>query len=458
MAATLALDTLQFSTDLSLPSPVWDQKPIATEQSNLCQNFECCGIQLESLQDLMKHYDECHVAIAQEDRLQSYEPNDELQEKSQEWSGNHVTLQEDNMAMNISSIERKMSVINFGTSTPDSNTNSKSQKRERLPSFSFPPKKTRPDDNSPSNFLLSMNTQLQTADSISNYAPFGFMNPSIDMFQNNTNFFYQPPQHQPSMSHEQEHQQQQQKQEQEQVQHGIQQKKTSHGYDEPLHLQAPVPSHSALHQQSRIQAMHASFLPTRSLTPSTFESMIDSQFRTATPPPRPFSVPIMSQQEPSPLESFRQQEKSSLSHSPFTSPSLSPSISSSIGGQPVGSFSLDDEYTLGCESRKYKCTKAGCTKIYKNANGLKYHMDHGNCEMDFLSPELQLDANMQLDPDMKIAKRPYWCKVVNCGRKYKNLNGLKYHAAHAHPEFDLKTLCKGSRVVVDNAIPPKMVP
>jgi hypothetical protein len=28
--------------------------------------------------------------------------------------------------------------------------------------------------------------------------------------------------------------------------------------------------------------------------------------------------------------------------------------------------------------------------------------------------------------------KPYQCTVADCGKRYKNLNGLKYHIEHAH--------------------------
>ncbi len=54
--------------------------------------------------------------------------------------------------------------------------------------------------------------------------------------------------------------------------------------------------------------------------------------------------------------------------------------------------------------------------MYKNSNGLKYHLTQGNCEADG-------------DPS-KTKVRRFFCRL--CGRKYKNQNGLKYHIKE-HP-------------------------
>jgi hypothetical protein len=93
-------------------------------------------------------------------------------------------------------------------------------------------------------------------------------------------------------------------------------------------------------------------------------------------------------------------------------------------------------------------------------------MDKGSCEMDSGSESEMLISQAGptgaftttttgttttiagpgpealLGPNIKIAHRPYCCKVPSCGKKYKNLNGLKYHAKTAHPEMDFKSEVK----------------
>ncbi|KAL0079799.1 C2H2-type zinc finger transcription factor [Phycomyces blakesleeanus] len=69
--------------------------------------------------------------------------------------------------------------------------------------------------------------------------------------------------------------------------------------------------------------------------------------------------------------------------------------------------------------KPYKCPVFGCDKAYKNPNGLKYHNQHGHC-------------NLVSDESENVASKPYQCTIGECGKRYKNLNGLKYHIEHSH--------------------------
>lgn len=87
------------------------------------------------------------------------------------------------------------------------------------------------------------------------------------------------------------------------------------------------------------------------------------------------------------------------------------------------------------EYKPFRCPVIGCEKTYKNQNGLKYHRLHGHQNQklkenddgtfSIIDPESNtpyLDgAGMEKD-------KPYRCEV--CGKRYKNLNGLKYHRGH----------------------------
>lgn len=130
--------------------------------------------------------------------------------------------------------------------------------------------------------------------------------------------------------------------------------------------------------------------------------------------------------------------------------------------------------------RPYKCTSPGCDKAYKQMNGLKYHRLHGQCNQNNLPPQQQLSSvvnenanavaasanantnEMKIDsspstptseendgdsptsssPDsksnMELGPGPigrwekvYICQVGACGKRYKNLNGLRYHYLHS---------------------------
>lgn len=147
--------------------------------------------------------------------------------------------------------------------------------------------------------------------------------------------------------------------------------------------------------------------------------------------------------------------------------------------------SLANPNTLG--DRPYKCTSPGCDKAYKQMNGLKYHRLHGQCNQNNIPPQQQLSAVVNektsndgsgkateisgpttptgavgpngladspestsspstsmpgspksthgsINGDGSAAnkfERVYICQVGNCGKRYKNLNGLRYHYLHS---------------------------
>ncbi|KAI9193694.1 uncharacterized protein BJ171DRAFT_524271 [Polychytrium aggregatum] len=80
-------------------------------------------------------------------------------------------------------------------------------------------------------------------------------------------------------------------------------------------------------------------------------------------------------------------------------------------------------------SKPYKCLFPNCTKSYKNANGLKYHIEYGHMDED----------GTQSDGSEKRQRR-YKCRFggIECHKQYKNLGGLRYHFIHHHPEVDWK--------------------
>jgi hypothetical protein len=118
--------------------------------------------------------------------------------------------------------------------------------------------------------------------------------------------------------------------------------------------------------------------------------------------------------------------------------------------------------------RLYPCPTSGCSKVhlrcgmltgsqtnsehpqvYKNANGLKYHLEKGTC--DSLG-DAQVDPEAVAPPasltrrtssSVPLPERPYYCRVQGCIKYYRNLSGLKYHGRTAHPELDFEFDVKG---------------
>ncbi|KAI8807014.1 hypothetical protein BJ742DRAFT_814126 [Cladochytrium replicatum] len=177
------------------------------------------------------------------------------------------------------------------------------------------------------------------------------------------------------------------------------------------------------------------------------------------------------------------------------SASASPNISEAMPPAPVASTGPPED-----PLKKYKCPRPGCTKSYKNSNGLKYHLAHHNDgPSDPSAPRASKKnskaaaATTQVNDALTFVDdgsgrvvsgvqglgfpsgvaasnikrsgsstsintmggeeeekgevyKPYWCRVPNCNKKYKNLNGLKYHLAHAHADLDPKEFLKDCRV------------
>ncbi|KAH8596783.1 hypothetical protein B0O99DRAFT_108751 [Bisporella sp. PMI_857] len=90
------------------------------------------------------------------------------------------------------------------------------------------------------------------------------------------------------------------------------------------------------------------------------------------------------------------------------------------------------------EHKPFKCPVIGCEKAYKNQNGLKYHKTHGHLTQQLhenddgtfsiVNPET---STPYLGEAGMAKEKPYRCEV--CGKRYKNLNGLKYHRQHSPP-------------------------
>lgn len=88
------------------------------------------------------------------------------------------------------------------------------------------------------------------------------------------------------------------------------------------------------------------------------------------------------------------------------------------------------------DNKPYKCPVIGCDKTYKNQNGLKYHRLHGHQNQTLHLNEdgtysiIDPLSNTPYPDGMGMEKdKPYRCEI--CGKRYKNLNGLKYHRAHS---------------------------
>jgi len=152
------------------------------------------------------------------------------------------------------------------------------------------------------------------------------------------------------------------------------------------------------------------------------------------------------------------QASTSASASSSPSPTSTPRASTTLS-RPASSLLL---------SKPFRCPKANCNKSYKQANGLKYHMTHGSCNF---APPKDLEALQALlaekgvvvngndrsgvqitegelrevEREAERRLRPFACGVGDCQRRYKNMNGLRYHYQHSgdHGAIGLQLLASG---------------
>jgi hypothetical protein len=102
----------------------------------------------------------------------------------------------------------------------------------------------------------------------------------------------------------------------------------------------------------------------------------------------------------------------------------------------------EEDVVIQTVKGRYMCPRPNCSKLYKNRNGLKYHLQKGSCRLpiggyvDGNSPQgIIIHSN---DPDEIKKMKPFWCK--KCSKRYKNLNGLKYHGRVEHPELEFERI------------------
>ncbi|KAI6008780.1 hypothetical protein F5J12DRAFT_912565 [Pisolithus orientalis] len=156
--------------------------------------------------------------------------------------------------------------------------------------------------------------------------------------------------------------------------------------------------------------------------------------------------------------------------------SSAPSKATSQQTSPRASITLSRPASSLLLSKPFRCPKPNCNKSYKQANGLKYHMTHGSCNF---APPKDLEQVQALlaskrsareaagDEDNMISEgelrevereaerrlRPFACGIGDCQRRYKNMNGLRYHYQHSgeHGAIGLSLLASGQHECLQHA-------
>ncbi|KAJ7641428.1 hypothetical protein FB45DRAFT_1053939 [Roridomyces roridus] len=154
----------------------------------------------------------------------------------------------------------------------------------------------------------------------------------------------------------------------------------------------------------------------------------------------------------------------------------SSSVASSVSSTPTPAAP-----SILLPHKPFRCPKPNCSKSYKQANGLKYHMTHGSCnfgpakdveavrallerkrataaatvteeEDDSSAAATPKEANTESAGlsqaeinEVEARVRPFACGVGDCSRRYKNMNGLRYHYQHSgdHGAVGLSLLAGG---------------
>lgn len=133
------------------------------------------------------------------------------------------------------------------------------------------------------------------------------------------------------------------------------------------------------------------------------------------------------------LQSNNNQNTSSQQSTPFPM-SLSNDDSAMDLDEEMDEGYIDDPsrnlYVAQGNEKPFTCPVIGCNKTYKNQNGLKYHRLHGHQNQKLhLNPDGTYSVIDPNDGNGMEQDKPYRCEV--CGKRYKNLNGLKYHRGHS---------------------------
>ncbi|EIW74703.1 hypothetical protein CONPUDRAFT_159995 [Coniophora puteana RWD-64-598 SS2] len=177
---------------------------------------------------------------------------------------------------------------------------------------------------------------------------------------------------------------------------------------------------------------------------------------------------------PSPSNFMRAIASASVgAYASTSSEGAGPSSKASRSGSPAqnsirASTTLSRPASSLLLSKPFKCPKANCNKSYKQANGLKYHMTHGSCnfappkDLEHVQALLASkrsqreaageDSNQITEGEMREVEReaerrlrPFACGIADCQRRYKNMNGLRYHYQHSgdHGAIGLGLLASG---------------
>lgn len=367
-------------------------------ESTFCRNFTCCGRELEDLHDLLQHYEECHVRF--EDDISLTDETDEEPEDS-------TSLEAPNGDMSTAEIKRMRH-----TSAPGANT------------LVAPASE---DLDSPSAF----DTAVMSSPSVAGrkrMVPVGAFGTSATQSLHRA-----------------------------MVEGGVGRRQLGSIYSAGSPFSTPGTSRAGT---PSLDGENDTFFGSGT-QPSIFSNLSlrtpaeEQQLPSCAPPNLFFPSSISAQ--------ARTIKRERVGATP------SPGAQTPVGNPASPTVSVE---TPQAEHRPYKCPAPGCDKAYKQMNGLKYHRLHGHCnqnlrntstdlvsgkvpdcpsdsrekEVGTVHPDLRAfginatdsveESSDSQSPSSKPAlaiqpEKAYVCQVGNCDKRYKNLNGLRYHYLHS---------------------------
>lgn len=424
-------------------------------ESTFCRNFTCCGRELDDLHDLLQHYEECHVRFEDEDEdeVSNIITDEELETSSMRTD----TSASANPSANNSPLASPAGKMH---TTAHGNDRVSELKRSRqLNDPSTPMVVTAAEDlESPSAF----DTAVMRSPSTNRGKKRAFGQPNMG---SNANPLYRA-----------------------MMDGGVARHPLGMGnvYNPSSPFSTPGSSRAGT---PTLDSDGESFFGS-STQPSVFSNLSirgnnaeDHQLPSCAPPNLFFpSATANASNRPAKRERFNSEN-----------PHSGASAANGAAGTASATASPLPSDANGGEHRPYKCPAPGCDKAYKQMNGLKYHRLHGHCNQNlrnvnngFVMPGSESaqaspvstpqnkdsESHAPAAPDSKApteqapdlaafgihstnapsngadtqrdgpltpskmvaASQPektYVCQVGNCDKRYKNLNGLRYHYLHS---------------------------
>lgn len=449
--------------DSSIPNSSY----LADLEANYCKDYSCCGQLLPTLHDLLKHYEEMHIeseipgadqSILQSDAFNTTLPNNipihNHQDLTSTRNNNSVGAVPTNEVFLNNHLNTKSNVA--GSAKTPFNSKVKTNSNPATSNFnlnlSYDHMSTDPElQKTLSNFNFDQPTDHDTGndhDQHHDHSQFDFGGSASNIFQSNdlvkdienqAKMFHQHieqqlPQQQSDIQQQQQQQHNFQVQNQHQQHFGQQFPQAMYSHQK-MQQNALSQTHAHKVKKSRKNNGHAAHTETDLDMNMDLDMDLDAPFQ------MDVEDTTLGANANGTVAGIVTDNGSSNGHVHGNSKKAATiaTSASNVGGVPaVGTIDNPARRLYVMEQRDerpFQCPVIGCDKTYKNQNGLKYHRIHGHTNQtlrenpDGTISVINPDSDSPYPNGMGFEKdKPYRCEV--CGKRYKNLNGLKYHRGH----------------------------